>query len=121
MYEDTLTKGETAHSLQVLLTWEALQLRRSLAEFILLLAMSFGAVALVEYSFGEDHEAESAAETTESAVGTIGALLFFLLTVRLNTCLSRWWEGRCLWGKLIYARVLRRCHAAPRRYSLNPN
>lgn len=33
----------------------------------------------------------------------VGTLLFFLITFRSNQSYSRWWEGRCLWGKQIYA------------------
>ena len=35
------------------------------------------------------------------AMAGIGTLLFFLITFRSNMSYSRWWEGRCLWGKQI--------------------
>ena len=30
---------------------------------------------------------------------SIGTLLFFLITFRSSQAYSRWWEGRCLWGR----------------------
>ena len=29
----------------------------------------------------------------------------FSVAFRLNFCLARWWEGRCLWEKLVYASI----------------
>ena len=104
LYEDTLTQGKSEvaerHPVRVLLTWEALRLRHSFAEFILFLAASFGVVALAEHTFA-DHETDSIA----GAVPVVGGLMFFTLILRLNLCVSRWWEGRVLWGRLIYAAI----------------
>jgi len=104
LYEDTLTQGKSEvaerHPVRVLLTWEALRLRDSFAEFILFLAASFGVVALAEHTFA-DHETDSIA----GAVPVVGGLMFFTLILRLNLCVSRWWEGRVLWGRLIYAAI----------------
>jgi len=38
-------------------------------------------------------------------VGLLFTLLAFLNGFRSNTAYSRWWEGRCLWGKHIYLSV----------------
>eukprot|EP00548_Thalassiothrix_antarctica_P002870 CAMPEP_0194139680 /NCGR_PEP_ID=MMETSP0152-20130528/9292_1 /TAXON_ID=1049557 /ORGANISM="Thalassiothrix antarctica, Strain L6-D1" /LENGTH=415 /DNA_ID=CAMNT_0038837611 /DNA_START=29 /DNA_END=1276 /DNA_ORIENTATION=+ len=35
----------------------------------------------------------------------LGGFLSFALVCRTNICYSRWWEGRCLWGSLIYAAI----------------
>jgi len=35
----------------------------------------------------------------------LGGFLSFALVFRTNICYSRWWEGRCLWGSLIYAAI----------------
>jgi len=38
-------------------------------------------------------------------VGFLGGFLSFALIFRSNICYSRWWEGRVLWGDLIYASI----------------
>ena len=78
---------------------------RSLGEFILLLAMSFGVVALVKYCIDADDEWLVHLDSSTSLVGTIGAMLMFSVAFRLNVCMARWWEGRCLWEKLVYAAI----------------
>ncbi len=35
----------------------------------------------------------------------LGGFLSFALVFRTNICYARWWEGRCLWGSLIYAAI----------------
>ena len=32
-------------------------------------------------------------------------MLVFAVALRLNVCVARWWEGRCLWGKLVFAAI----------------
>ena len=47
-------------------------------------------------------------------MGPIGAMLVFAVALRLNVCVARWWEGRCLWGKLVFAAInaTQQAHAA---------
>ena len=37
--------------------------------------------------------------------GIVFTLLSFLNSFRSNTAYARWWEGRCLWGKHVYASI----------------
>ena len=43
--------------------------------------------------------------TSRSALGFFAAFAGFILVFRTQICYGRWWEGRCLWGKLIFASI----------------
>lgn len=38
-------------------------------------------------------------------VASLGGLLMFLNTFHNKACEDRWWEGRCLWGRQVYASI----------------
>mmetsp|Transcript_24232 Transcript_24232/g.34666 ORF Transcript_24232/g.34666 Transcript_24232/m.34666 type:complete len:377 (-) Transcript_24232:170-1300(-) len=42
---------------------------------------------------------------SQPAVGILGAFYSFALVFRTNTCYSRWWEGRVLWGSMIVCTI----------------
>jgi len=64
----------------------------------------FGAItALVKY--GASDSIIAALSGSESPVAFLGAFLSFALVLRTNICYSRWWEGRVLWGNLIYSAI----------------
>eukprot|EP00580_Thalassiosira_gravida_P016481 CAMPEP_0201676062 /NCGR_PEP_ID=MMETSP0494-20130426/40989_1 /ASSEMBLY_ACC=CAM_ASM_000839 /TAXON_ID=420259 /ORGANISM="Thalassiosira gravida, Strain GMp14c1" /LENGTH=564 /DNA_ID=CAMNT_0048158683 /DNA_START=28 /DNA_END=1722 /DNA_ORIENTATION=- len=42
---------------------------------------------------------------SKASVGFFSGFLGFSLVFRTNICYNRWWEGRCLWGALIFAAI----------------
>eukprot|EP00585_Thalassiosira_rotula_P010258 CAMPEP_0196143088 /NCGR_PEP_ID=MMETSP0910-20130528/12608_1 /TAXON_ID=49265 /ORGANISM="Thalassiosira rotula, Strain GSO102" /LENGTH=501 /DNA_ID=CAMNT_0041404481 /DNA_START=188 /DNA_END=1693 /DNA_ORIENTATION=+ len=42
---------------------------------------------------------------SKASVGFFSGFLGFSLVFRTNICYNRWWEGRCLWGALIFASI----------------
>jgi len=42
---------------------------------------------------------------SQVTVGFFSSFLGFSLVFRTNICYSRWWEGRCLWGGIIFAAI----------------
>ena len=82
---------------------------------LLVIALASGETALMLYGMPY-FEAEDIADGSPlmsddtklaagNVVGVIGGLQVFLLAFRLNVCYARWWEGRCLWGLLIFAAI----------------
>lgn len=43
--------------------------------------------------------------TSRSAMSFFAVFAGFLLVFRTQICYDRWWEGRCLWGQLIFASI----------------
>lgn len=44
-------------------------------------------------------------DETSTAISIFGIFFSFVITFRTNLCYDRWWEGRELWGRLIYASI----------------
>mmetsp|Transcript_32876 Transcript_32876/g.70993 ORF Transcript_32876/g.70993 Transcript_32876/m.70993 type:complete len:622 (+) Transcript_32876:124-1989(+) len=42
---------------------------------------------------------------SKASVGFFNIFLGFSLAFRTNICYTRWWEGRCLWGALIFSAI----------------
>lgn len=44
-------------------------------------------------------------DASKASVGFFSSFLGFSLVFRTNICYNRWWEGRCLWGALIFSAI----------------
>lgn len=81
-------------------------MKNGMIRMIVTMFISCFLTTVVLYTFPDPWQ--KALSSSLSAVAVLGGLVSFALVFRVQTCYSRWWEARCLWGKLIYAAV----HAA---------
>jgi putative membrane protein len=58
---------------------------------------------LIDNYLGEEDELLETFKNCASAAAILGGLLSFVLVFRTNVFYARWWEGRCLWGTLIFS------------------
>jgi len=73
-------------------------------EVLVVIVMSIVLTALVVSPlFGEKQL--DMLDASKTGISVLGALYSFALVFRTNICYSRWWEGRTLWGLLIYAAI----------------
>lgn len=72
-------------------------------DVIIALTLFSAITAFVKYGANENTVALLSDSKTPAAF--LGGFLSFALVFRTNICYSRWWEGRCLWGGLIYAAI----------------
>jgi len=80
------------------------QFKDSLSWSVVAVAVWTSAVTyLVQYH--ADAAIHDYLENSAAVAAVYGGFLSFVLVFRTNVCYARWWEGRCLWGQLIFAAV----------------
>jgi len=95
---------------------EALALQRNLMHFVredfctlstlISLALYSGITAAVLYVDAlKTNGIVEYLDASKVSVGFFSSFLGFSLVFRTNICYARWWEGRCLWGALIFSAI----------------
>jgi len=93
-----------ASQVMIFLSWV---LQSGLSRLVWALTLSIVTTASVMYLVPNEQRDDwhSTLKDSWGAVTILGSFLSFALVFRTQTCYNRWWEGRILWGKLIYAAV----------------
>jgi len=74
-------------------------------ELLVVIIMSVGLTWIVLSPSSSGESKIYLMSASNSGITIIGGLYSFALVFRTNICYSRWWEGRILWGLLIYAAI----------------
>jgi len=69
------------------------------------IAIAFFCVVTAFMKYQVNDDIAALLSSSKVSVAFLGGFLSFALVFRTNVCYSRWWEGRCLWGSLIYAAI----------------
>jgi len=73
--------------------------------FDVLIAITLFSALTAFVKYGANENTVALLSASKLPAGFLGGFLSFALVFRTNICYSRWWEGRCLWGGLIYAAI----------------
>ena len=89
----SITQKEVLHHLS-----EALFCKRTLMSIIL-----FVCITAIIMHVEQNSVVVESLSASKTAVSFFSIFLGFILVFRTQVCYDRWWEGRCLWGNLIFA------------------
>lgn len=83
--------------------WQLLYiLRGSIVPAVAPRVLAIGALALAVAAFVELHGPQGIERVSVVPFSLLGLVLSIFLSFRNSACHDRWWEGRRLWGQLVY-------------------